>query len=317
MSRLLQVVIALVGLAITGVLGLASERSESLQSRHALIGLFTETVSAARGNCDQGLAAMAVGALQQLESLEANRFVLTPGDREDQENTQTLLANYQDYMAEVQGTIDAGGCRSGGAPLLASIDGGAPAGEGAGGGGATASLSPSVLARVRSESNMILRQNEQQVQMADQVQAAPAQPPPPADGAGPAPSASVQEEVTIERARVQLRLPVSGYYAVMASYAVTDAATYDSERGLVAHYRRLQQSVGAEGLNVSIFQTGATNLYAIVLTADGASRTDARRLVATARARGWSSGALVQPARDWTQCPAPERINRQGGCAGN
>ena len=104
----------------------------------------------------------------------------------------------------------------------------------------------------------------------------------------------------------------TGYYAVLASYGVNDATTYDPERGVVAHYRNLRRSV--EGGNVRIFQTGATNLFVIVASADGGSRIDARRQVANARARGWSPDALVQPARDWAECAQPERISRQVNC---
>lgn len=314
MSRLLQVVIALVGLAITGVLGLASGRSEALQARHTLIGLFTETVAAARTNCDQGLAQMAVGALQQLESLEANRLVLTPRDRSDKEQSQTLLANYQDYMAEVQGTIDSGACLPGGV-LTASNE--APGG----GGGFSAESGPapnlpssSVLGRIARDSNIELRRAEEQVQV--QAQVAQAQPPAPTDdatapAAEPSPSRGVEDAEI--RARAQTRAPASAYYAVLASYAVDEPSTYDPERGVVAHYRQLRQTV--DGANVRLFQTGATNRFAIVVASDGAgSRIDARRQVANARARGWSPEALVQPAYDWTECAQPERITRQNGC---
>lgn len=312
MSRLLQVVIALVGLAITGVLGLASGRSEALQARHTLIGLFTETVSAARTNCDQGLAQMAVAALQQLESLEADRLVLTPGDRKNQEERQALLANYQDYMAEVQGTIDSGACLPSGA-LRASN-------EAPGGGGFSAESGPaptlpssSVLGRVARDSNIELRRAEEEVQV--QAQVAQAQPPAPA-GEAAAPADGVPtpglDDLESLRARAQLR-PASAYYAVLASYAVDEPSTYDPERGVVAHYRQLRQTV--DGANVRIFQTGATNRFAIVVASDGAgSRIDARRQVANARARGWSPEALVQPAYDWTECAQPERITRQSGC---
>lgn len=309
MSRLLQVVIALVGLAITGVLGLASGRSEALQARHTLIGLFTQTVSAARANCDQGLAQMAVGALQQLESLEADRLVLTPRDRRDKEQSQTLLANYQDYMAEVQGTIDSGACLPGGV-LTASNEAATGSGPGALSGPAPNLPSSSVLGRIARDSNIELRRAEEQMQA--QVQA---QPPAPADDAA-APAADGTPTRGMEdaevRARAQLR-PANAYYAVLASYDVSEPSTYDPERGVVAHYRQLRQAV--DGANVRVFKTGATNRFAIVVASDGAgSRIDARRQVANARARGWSPEALVQPAYDWTECAQPERITRQSGC---
>ncbi len=312
MSRLLQVVIALVGLAITGVLGLASGRSEALQARHTLIGLFTETVAAARTNCDQGLAQMAVGALQQLESLEADRLVLTPRDRRDKEQSQTLLANYQDYMAEVQGTIDSGACLSGGVLTASNEAPGGGGGFSTGAAPAPTLPSSSVLGRVAR--NIELRRAEEQVQV--QAQVAQAQPPAPA-GEAEAPAAEGAPTRGLEdaevRARAQMR-PASAYYAVLASYGVDEASTYDAERGVVAHYRQLRQTV--DGASVRIFQTGATNRFAIVVASDGAgSRIDARRQVANARARGWSPEALVQPAYDWTECAQPERITRQNGCA--
>lgn len=307
MSRLLQVVIALIGLAITGVLGLASGRSEALQARHTLIGLFTDTVSAARINCDAGLAQMAVAALQQLENLETDRLVLTPGDRKNQEERQALLANYQDYMAEVQGTIDSGACRSS-STSVASADepataSAAPsAGSGA---GAVLSAPPSVFAEV-ARNNIELRRYEQQIQQSQVRRADEVAAPAPADGQ-PAPAATDAEAPAQQR----LAEP-SGYYAVLATYGVDEPTTYDAERGVVAHFRRLRSSV--DGANVQMFQTGATNSFVIVAASNGGSRIDARRQVANARARGWSPSALVQPARDWTACAQPERISRQVNC---
>lgn len=306
MSRLLQVVIALVGLAITGVLGLASGRSEALQARHTLIGLFTETVSAARTNCDAGLAQMAVGALQQLENLEADRLVLTASDRRDKEQSQVLLANYQDYMAEVQGTIDSGACHS---PSVASADepAAASAAPSAGSGaGAVLGAPASVFAEV-ARNNIELRRYEQQVQQSQVRRSDEVAAPAPADGQ-PAPAATDAEEAPAQQ---RVNEP-SGYYAVLATYGVDEPMTYDAERGVVAHYRRLRSSV--DGANVQMFQTGATNSFVIVAASSGGSRIDARRQVANARARGWSPSALVQPARDWTACAQPERISRQVNC---
>ncbi len=304
MSRLLQVVIALVGLAITGVLGLASERSEGLQARHTLIGLFTETVATARTTCDADLAEMAQFALEQLQQLEtANRLLLTAEDRADRENTQALLSKYQDIMAGVKGTIDSGACAG---TAIASVEPAAASSDSFGSGAGASpqpSPAPPILSQAPAQTNMEFRRAER-IQLPDVIERA-RQRRAPASGAqdeAPAPgTASVAAD--------------GGYYAVLASYAVDDPATYDGQRGVVADYRRLSAAAREEGATVQVFRTSQSNHFAIVLTPQGLSRDGARELVAMARTRGWSRDAFVQDANQWVACAEPERISRANTCA--
>lgn len=301
MSRLLQVVLALVGLAITGVLGLASERSEALQARHTLIGLFTETVSAARTTCDGGLSRMAQGALDQLVHLEnAPRLLMTETDKADRAETQELLAEYQDIMAQVQGTIDSGGCLSAGTMMAMAA---APGASG-----------PTVAAAAPPPSPVT-----------STAPPAAAQPPTPAQEALAQASSNialrrVESAVVAER---RARAPAStraagvaeqGFVAVLASYGVEDASTYDPARGVVADYRRLRQLVEGAGVNLRVYQTSISNHYAIALAPDGLDRGVARTLVEMARTRGWSTDAFVQAAAEWTPCAEPETISPERPC---
>jgi|CXWL01.1.fsa_nt_gi hypothetical protein len=311
MSRLLQVIIALVGLAITGVLGLASERSEAMQARHTLIGLFTETIATARTTCDADLAEMAQFALEQLQGLEASpRFLVTAEDRADRDNTQALLSKYQDIMAGVKGTIDSGACNG---TAIASIEP-APTSTGGGGGAAADQLAqgPPILSQAPLQTNRDFRRAER-IQLPDAVVAAVvereriqqqrAPSPSPADGsAAPAePAAPAPAD--------------GGYYAVLASYGVGDDMTYNAESGVVADYRRLRAAAREAGVAVRVFQARGSNHFAIVAAPDGLTREAARELVAMSRTRGWSRDAFVQAERDWIACVEPERITRANSCA--
>jgi hypothetical protein len=305
MSRLLQVVIALVGLAITGVLGLASERSEGLQARHTLIGLFTETVATARTTCDADLAEMAQFALEQLQQLETSkRLLLTAEDRADRENTQALLSKYQDIMAGVKGTIDSGACAG---TAIASVEPASSSLDNLGaGGGASAQPSPAppILSQAPAQTNMEFRRAER-IQLPEVLERARQQRRAPAQGeaqdTSPAPGATTTAE--------------GGYYAVLASYAVGDPATYDSQRGVVSDYRRLSAAARAEGATVQVFRAAQSDHFAIVLVPQGLSRDGARELVAMARTRGWSRDAFVQDANQWVACAEPERISRTNNCS--
>lgn len=295
MSRLLQVIIALVGLAITGVLGLSSERSESLQARHTLIGLFTETVATARTTCDGDLAEMAQFALSQLEALEAKpRLFLTPEDRADRDSTQALLAEYQDIMARVKGTIDSGSCRATVTPTaptdnIATAD---PAPT------APPVAAPAAPAPATAAANVELRRAER-LRLPSDILLRPG---------APTRDAGRSEEAAAPA-------QADGYYAVLASYPIDQDYTYDSTRGVVAHFRRLQAVARQSGETVQVFQTHSSNHFAIVLVPEGRTRDNARSLVAMARARGWSREAFVQAASDWTACAQPEQISRRQACA--
>lgn len=292
MSRLLQVVIALVGLAITGVLGLASERNEALQSRHTLIGLFTETVSTARSSCDRDLAEMAELTLERLNQLESRpRLMLTNEERIDRASTQVAIERYQDIMAGVKGTIDAGCVEEASTPSQ-EVQSPAP--------GATAP--EETVSQAPASANLDLRRAEriELPQAAEIVLERARAPATTTEGPAPAPG----------RAALQ----PGGYYAVLASYGVDDDVTYHPERGLVADYRRISAAAREANIDVRVFRTRVSNHYAIVLVPSDQSREAARELVGTARTRGWSRDAFVQIDRNWVTCAQPQQITRQNPC---
>lgn len=293
MSRLLQVVIALVGLAITGVLGLASERNEALQSRHTLIGLFTQTVSTARTSCDRDLAQMAELTLERLNQLEARpRLMLTEEERLDHASTQIAIERYQDIMAGVKGTIDAGCTEN--APQSASEQVQQPTDA-----APVDAPDPTILSQAPLTANVELRRAEQ-IQLPEAAEVAVNQ-------------GRISDAARIDPGSIRAQITAGEYYAVLASYAVGDPVTYDARRGVVADYRRIRAAAQADGINVQVFQTQSEH-FAIVLTPENRSRDAARRLVSVARTRGWSRDAFVQGARGWTACPEPERISPQNSC---
>jgi hypothetical protein len=69
MSRFLQVVLALVGLVLTAVLQLASNRNAEVQNAQGLVQLYTQTVSAALERCNLSLLYPAQDTAQELNAL--------------------------------------------------------------------------------------------------------------------------------------------------------------------------------------------------------------------------------------------------------
>lgn len=296
MNRLLQVVIALVGIAITGVLGFASQRSDSLQTRHTLLGNFTEAVSAARATCDGDLMFMALGTLEELERQEARPRVLqTPADQQDQAATRELIRNYRDRVAEMQTEIDTGTCASATAVATGAITP-APAP------GAVAPVpAPAPVTRSMTAPTAQLR-----LPATDAIKAT-------------ANSELRRAESSVARvARVAPNLrdaPAEGYYVVLGSYDVNAPTSY-ANAGVAADYRRLRAAIPASEAKLEVYRTSISDHFVIVLAPTGLERDAARDLMSTARARGWATDAFVQARRGWTQCPQPERITTAASCAG-
>ncbi len=278
MSRLLQVVIALVGLAITGLLGVSAERSENLQAKHALLALFSDSLAVARSTCDVDMTFVAQDALNRLERLETSSLAITPRDNEERRQNLESVAGYKDNLAAVQSTITAACAANLAAPAPIAQ---APAPQTQSGGRVLAQapdVAASVAAPAPTIANLELRQAE-----------------------------SKQETVQdLPRAR--------GYYAVLASYAVDDAKTYDRDLGVSRHYARLLAATrGAEG-TLRLYRTRQSNHFAIVLATERPTRDAARNLVTIARANGWASDAFLQVDRDWQQCENPQNVRSADDC---
>lgn len=141
MSRFLQVIIALMGLAITGVLGYASVRNESLQSKHALLSLFSESISVARTTCDPGMLFVAQDAVAGLEELGAGN-------------------QYRDRLEEISASIQACAATQGTTASSVAVAAPAPAPYARPDRGALEEAAPIAPDMAAQSSNLELRQAE-------------------------------------------------------------------------------------------------------------------------------------------------------------
>ncbi len=290
MGRFLQIIIALVGVAITGVLQLASVRSQAQQNEHALLGLFSDSIAVARTTCDTDMTFAAEQALNRLQVLKTSEGFIGEGERsQDLEE----LAEYRDALNGIRATI-ATGCVAGSQMRLASgarygqvlrdvlpYESAAPergASSPAPDVQSSAPAAPMQTLEPRLSRNLELRQAEIQGQAAQQQQG--------------------------QRAPTRAELADRAFYTVLASYAVTEDSTYDSGQGIANHFRDLRARIGSQA-RLDIFRT-QSNHFAIVISADQTTRERARALVFAARSEGWSSDAFVQESRQWRQCRTPD-----------
>jgi hypothetical protein len=279
MSRLLQVIIALAGLAVSIMLGAESQRAQRAESRQASLGFYTDLVREAETKCQPALATIAEGVLRHLQDT-------TPEDE------RRAFDPYVDYQIELLGTIQSGTC--GGTTILTQAPalGGEDDVATRGAGPAPAPLdmpaaAAPVIQREHAMANIEMRQIENSTSLAEELRQ------------------------TTRTARDQLEQS-QRYYAVLASYGVDDALTYDARDGVVADYQSLLQHTQAAGVRLKVFRTSASNHFAIVLEPENGARDGARDLVAVARANGWSTDAFVQAGASWIECAEPTSIARGG-----
>jgi hypothetical protein len=259
MSRLLQVVIAVVGLVLTFVLQQASNRNSEVQNAQGLVQLYTQEVASALQTCNLPMLQVA-----QDHAIELNRL-----------RTIGVLPGNTDFEAHVvlvgdtmTSCVAAGGAQAG-TPETTTMAAEAPA---------PAPIDSNLVAQSR---NLELRGVERQMAQSS----APAA----ADGAS------------------------GRSYAVLASYPVSDDATYDAQTGLAAHYNQLASAVASQNMHVEVYRTSISNHFAIVIPAD--SEAAANDIVSRARREGWSPDAFVQMERRWVRCQTPTTEGLRA-CAG-
>lgn len=274
MSRLLQVIIALAGLAVSIMLGVASDRAQRAESRQAMLGFYTNLANDAAASCNPAYAAMAENMLTSLAES-------TPDEE------KAAFAAYIDYQIERLGTIQSGSCGLG-PPILAQAPGGA------GGGLAQDQIATEQSPAPASGPQMAHVEANIELRQAEIVQSRAA-------------------EFVQNRAQRAEAEEAQRYFAVLASYNLDDPVTYSADDGVVADYQSLlQRTQGVDGFSLKVLRTSASNHFAIVLEPNGATREGARDLVAAARANGWSADAFVQAGTSWVECAEPTRIARGG-----
>ncbi len=280
MSRFLQVLLALAGLAITVVLGYATWRNEQSQTRIAYMALFSETSSAAADRCDQTMLTLAFRAAAELEdSTYTDLLTQIEGDcaRITTEQAQAMVAEGATPEVAANAFPDLAVQAE-----QAALPAPPPVIE----------ASPRVLQEATTQAVAAVELRLENLNLQRQESA-------PTKGS---PTGSGES------------------FAVLASYAVPDESTYDDALGAAAHFRKLQELTKVVPDELRLYRTQQSNHFAIVLAPQGedtkARRARARDLVAQARREGWAVDAFVQVDRDWIRCSGGASGDDVRRCAG-
>jgi hypothetical protein len=271
--------IALSGLAITGLLTWQGVENDKRQTRLALLALFSDQVNFAIQTCDPDPLYVASDALSQM--------LATGGDAgQMDQNTR-----YQDYFSQVTARIDK--CRS--------VEEAVAAGQ--------ATPQQEAQAEGEQRSTMATREWRLSPRMergtGDTTLAAPTIAP------------LAEKRVTVAQ-NLDLRLQegiISSrlgagvrFYAVLASYKVGE------EKVAAEHVVEYMRMMSGENVRLEVFRTQRSNYYAIVLTPENFDRDKARELTSLARKRGWSPDSFIQGGSDWVQCTDPTTAEGLAKC---
>jgi hypothetical protein len=281
MSRLLQVIIAIAGLAITIMLHLAAERSQEAQSRQTYVAQFTQTLAHAIATCNSTMIGLAIEAATEIDAINGDQ---TYFDRVTEVQSTCGNPEVQQQIAETApaptATLAPQDLRAEAPPTISR--------------GAAQSRAPRTAESGRRDGSVLAMEPPAQLQVATR-------------------NLELQREEIVPRS---IRNAASGgYYAVLASYGVRDQSSYDAERGASAHYNTLVDATRAAGINVRVFRTSVSDHFAIVLEPEGLTQENARALMARARREGWSPDAFVQQERGWVACDNPGTIEGLRACA--
>jgi hypothetical protein len=271
MSRLLQVVLAIVGLVLTAVLQNASNRNAEVQNAQGLVQLYTQEISAALETCNPAMLQVAQDSAIELNQLRARGILRGSTDFE---------AHVLQVSETMPNCVASGASQTGGEPTTVPGSTSPPAAD-------VTTATPVAPELVAQSRNLELRGMERSVVLS-------------------APSSSSAASADRSAARS---------FAVLASYAVSDPATFDGTQGAAAHFNQLTSAAAAEGLQVQVYRTAVSNHFAIVIPAE--TEAAANDLVQRARRMGWAPDAFVQVERGWVQCSEPGTPGGLRSCAGS
>lgn len=281
MSRLLQVIIAIAGLAITIMLHLAAERNQESQARQTYVAQFTQTLAHAIATCNPTMIGLAIEAAAEVDEIN--------GD-----------STYVDRVAEVQGTcgnpvVAQQIAEAAPAPAPAPDTAAPPPPASTSTGASSAPITrPTARDVAANESTAVALPPAQQIQVATR-------------------NLELQRDEILPRN--QRNAETGGYYAVLASYSPRDRITFDAGRGLAAHYNTLLEATQGDNVTLRVFRTSISNHFAIVLEPQGGTQEAARELMSRARSEGWAPDAFVQQERGWVACENPSTVDGLRACA--
>lgn len=285
MNRFLQALIAISGVAISGLLGYQSLESDRRQEEATLVSLISAQLNTLAVSCNATSIDLAAFAISELPPSKGEQF-------------QELLDR----------AVDECGPRLEAAADQAETAAPAP-------GAAAPAPTPNVVP------NGPIAQVAPRI--TDQiVQAAPApglaQSRVQAQIVAPEIAQTSVRNLELKSRELTRKIAVAPdserkWYAVLASYKVGTEEKYVVED--VAQFTTRLKQAGATNLKLEVYRTSVSDLYVIVLSSPDGGRDEARALVARAREMGLAADAFVQEDRNWTLCPGTGSVSDLASCS--
>jgi len=282
MNRFLQALIAISGLAISGLLVFQSLESDRRQEEATLVSLISAQLNTLAVSCNStsiDLAAFAISELPEGKSVKFQELL----DRAVDECGPRLEAAADHAEAS--------------APAVATSPNVVPNAP------PMAQSAPRITEKVVTmtpQDPVILQQRQQAQVVAPEI------------------AQTSVRNLELKSRELSRKIAVAPeaerkWYAVLASYKVGTEEKYVVED--VAKFTARLKQVGAANLKLEVYRTSVSDLYVIVLSPPDGGRDEARALVARAREMGLAADAFVQEDRNWTLCPGTGSISDVATCS--
>lgn len=285
MNRFLQALIAISGLAISGLLGYQSLESDRRQEEATLVSLISAQLNTLAVSCNStsiDLAAFAISELPDGKSVKFQELL----DRAVDECGPRLEAAADQAEANAPGQATSPTAVPNVPPMAQT----APAITDRGVALSPSREPPQVLAQSRVQAQVIAPEIAQT-------------------------SVRNLELKSRELSRKIAVVPEADrkWYAVLASYKVGTEEKYVVED--VAKFAARLKQAGVTNITPEVYRTSVSDLYVVVLASPDGGRDEARALVARAREMGLSVDAFVQEDRNWTQCAGTGSVSEVAACS--
>lgn len=287
MNRFLQALIAISGLAISGLLGFQSLESDRRQEEATLVSLISAQLNTLAVSCNStsiDLAAFAISELPDGKSVKFQELL----DRAVDECGPRLeaAADQAEANAPVQATSPTA------VPNLPPMAQTAP------------TMTDQAIAQAPSPSRappQVLSQSRVQAQVI-----------------APEIAQTSVRNLELKSRELSRKIAIAPdserkWFAVLASYKVGTEEKYVVED--VAKFTARLKQAGVTNITPEVYRTSVSDLYVVVLASPDGGRDEARALVARAREMGLAADAFVQEDRNWTQCTGTGSVSEVAACS--
>lgn len=286
MNRFLQALIAISGLAISGLLGFQSLESDRRQEEATLVSLISAQLNTLAVSCNSTSIDLAAFAISELPDGKSVKF---------QELLDRAVDECGPRMEAAADQAEAGGPAPTTAPSTTVVPNMPPIAQTA------PAITDQAIAPAPSRAPQVLAQSRVQAQVI-----------------APEIAQTSVRNLELKSRELSRKIAIAPdaerkWYAVLASYKVGTEEKYVAED--VAKFTARLKQAGVTDLKPEVYRTSVSDLYVVVLSSPDGGRDEARTLVARAREMGLSADAFVQEDRNWTLCPATGSVSEVATCS--